>query len=91
MGVSRHHLQKQSRMLCCLGGCQVDALTLLGIPAIKFTSLDTKEASADAYRQLDNPALKLVYVTPERILKSKRFMSKLEKIHQVGMAVYMHQ
>ncbi|MEW5311483.1 MAG: hypothetical protein WDW38_003193 [Sanguina aurantia] len=63
---------------------QVDALTLLGIPAIKFTSLDTKEASADAYRQLDSPALKLVYVTPERILKSKRFMSKLEKIHQAG-------
>jgi hypothetical protein len=26
-----------------------------------------------------------VYVTPERVVSSKRFMSKLEKIYQVGV------
>lgn len=28
--------------------------------------------------------LKLLYVTPEKLAKSKRFMSKLQKMHQMG-------
>lgn len=28
--------------------------------------------------------LKLIYVTPERLAKSKRFMAKLQKMHQIG-------
>ena len=31
-----------------------------------------------------NNTLKLVYVTPEKIAKSKRFMSKVEKAYQLG-------
>jgi ATP-dependent DNA helicase Q1 len=36
--------------------------------------------------QMDDPQsnLKLVYVTPEKVAKSKRFMSKLEKLHKAG-------
>lgn len=28
--------------------------------------------------------LKLLYVTPEKLAKSKRFMSKLQKMHEMG-------
>ena len=28
--------------------------------------------------------LKLLYVTPEKLAKSKRFMTKLQKMHQMG-------
>lgn len=31
-----------------------------------------------------NSQLKLIYVTPEKIAKSKMFMSKLEKAYQAG-------
>ena len=31
-----------------------------------------------------NAHLKLLYVTPEKLAKSKRFMAKLEKMYQVG-------
>ena len=31
-----------------------------------------------------NSPLKLLYVTPEKLAKSKRFMAKLEKMYQAG-------
>ena len=31
-----------------------------------------------------NSNLKLLYVTPEKLAKSKRFMAKLQKMHQMG-------
>jgi ATP-dependent DNA helicase Q1 len=40
----------------------------------------------DIYKEMEstNSDLKLLYVTPEKIAKSKMFLSKLEKLHQAG-------
>lgn len=37
-------------------------------------------------QDMTNPEslLKLLYVTPEKLAKSKRFMAKLQKMHQMG-------
>lgn len=37
-------------------------------------------------QEMTNPQskLKLLYVTPEKLSKSKRFMTKLQKMHQMG-------
>ncbi|KAF8723361.1 hypothetical protein HU200_021886 [Digitaria exilis] len=65
---------------------QVMGLTALGIPAYMLTSTTNKEVEKFVYRALDKGEgeLKILYVTPEKILKSKRFMSKLEKCHHAG-------
>lgn len=36
-----------------------------------------------------NSQLKLIYVTPEKIAKSKMFMSKLEKAYQAGCLAHI--
>lgn len=61
-------------------------LAALGIPAYMLTSTTTKENEKFIYRALEKGEgeLKILYVTPEKISKSKRFMSKLEKSHHVG-------
>lgn len=65
---------------------QVMGLTALGIPACMLTSTTTKEDEKFIYKVLDKGEgdLKVLYVTPEKISKSKRFMSKLEKCHHSG-------
>lgn len=65
---------------------QVMGLTALGIPAYMLTSTTSKEDEKYIYKALDKGegALKILYVTPEKISKSKRFMSKLEKCHHGG-------
>ncbi|XP_044502444.1 ATP-dependent DNA helicase Q-like 2 isoform X2 [Mangifera indica] len=65
---------------------QVMCLAALGIPAYMLTSTTTKENEKFIYRALEKGEgeLKILYVTPEKISKSKRFMSKLEKSHHVG-------
>ena len=48
---------------------------------------DTPQDEAKAIQaSMEDPKsnLKLVYVTPEKVAKSKRFMSKLEKMHKAG-------
>lgn len=61
-------------------------LTALGVPAYKLTSTTSKDDEKFIYRALEKgeEGLKVLYVTPEKISKSKRFMSKLEKCHHAG-------
>lgn len=65
---------------------QVMGLAALGIPASMLTSTTTKEDEKFLYKALEkgDEELKILYVTPEKISKSKRFMSKLEKCHHAG-------
>ncbi|GJN28565.1 hypothetical protein PR202_gb16764 [Eleusine coracana subsp. coracana] len=65
---------------------QVMGLTDLGIPAYMLTSTTDKEVEKFIYKALDKGEgeIKILYVTPEKISKSKRFMSKLEKCHHSG-------
>ncbi|CAD5176060.1 unnamed protein product [Musa acuminata subsp. malaccensis] len=65
---------------------QVMGLTTLGIPAYMLTSTASKEHEKLIYKSLEKGEgeLKVLYVTPEKISKSKRFMSKLEKCHHGG-------
>ncbi|WCJ20620.1 ATP-dependent DNA helicase Q-like 2 [Euphorbia peplus] len=65
---------------------QVMGLTALNIPARRLTSTTSKEEEKLIYRALEKGEedLKILYVTPEKISKSKRFMSKLEKCHHGG-------
>lgn len=65
---------------------QVMGLTALGIPAHMLTSTTNKEDEKSIYKTLEKGEgeLKVLYVTPEKISKSKRFMSKLEKCNHAG-------
>ncbi|XP_068649970.1 ATP-dependent DNA helicase Q-like 2 [Aristolochia californica] len=65
---------------------QVMGLSALGVPAYMLTSTTGKENEKFIYKALEggNEELKILYVTPEKISKSKRFMSKLEKCHRAG-------
>ncbi|XAR57642.1 DNA helicase [Bertholletia excelsa] len=65
---------------------QVMGLAALGIPAFMLTSTTAKEDEKFIYKALEKGEgeLKILYVTPEKISKSKRFMSKLEKCHHAG-------
>lgn len=58
-------------------------LVASGIPAHMLTSTTSKEDEKFIYKALEKGEedLKLLYVTPEKVSKSKRFMSKLEKCH----------
>jgi ATP-dependent DNA helicase Q1 len=58
-------------------------LAALGIPAYMLTSTTNKVVEKFIYKALDKGEgeLKILYVTPEKISTSKRFMSKLEKCH----------
>ena len=61
-------------------------LAALGTPAYMLTSTTSKEDEKVIYKALEkgDGDLKILYVTPEKISKSKRFMSKLEKCHHSG-------
>ncbi|OIV92939.1 hypothetical protein TanjilG_20601 [Lupinus angustifolius] len=65
---------------------QVMGLTALGIPAYMLTSTTSKDNEKFIYKALEKgeEELKVLYVTPEKISKSKRFMSKLEKCNHAG-------
>lgn len=65
---------------------QVMGLVASGIPARMLTSTTSKEDEKFIYKALEEGEedLKLLYVTPEKVSKSKRFMSKLEKCHHAG-------
>lgn len=65
---------------------QVMGLVASGIPAFMLTSTTSKEDEKFIYKALEkgDEDIKLLYVTPEKISKSKRFMSKLEKCHHAG-------
>ncbi|KZV31711.1 mediator of RNA polymerase II transcription subunit 34 [Dorcoceras hygrometricum] len=65
---------------------QVMGLAALGIQAFMLSSATGKDVEKFIYKALEKGEgeLKILYVTPEKISKSKRFMSKLEKCHHSG-------
>ncbi|XP_063361986.1 ATP-dependent DNA helicase Q1-like [Cydia amplana] len=65
---------------------QVRSLTKKDIPAKLITSTSSKEESNAALNILKdkNSPIKLLYVTPERFAKSKRFMANLQKCFADG-------
>ncbi len=63
------------------------ALSALGVAAAGLTSLSSKEETAATLKQLEAGKLALVYATPERVISSKRFMAKLEKLYTVRCAL----
>lgn len=65
---------------------QVRSLTSKNITAKLITSSSSKEDTAEALNALKDKKtpIKLLYVTPERFAKSKRFMANLQKCHADG-------
>ncbi|KAL2629458.1 hypothetical protein R1flu_014144 [Riccia fluitans] len=65
---------------------QVMGLRALGVPAAMLTSTTTKDEEKAVYLSLEKGTgdLRILYVTPEKIAKSKRFVSKLEKCNKAG-------
>ncbi|GAQ81432.1 Helicase conserved C-terminal domain containing protein [Klebsormidium nitens] len=65
---------------------QVMGLSVMGIEAAMLTSQIDKEEETRVYKALEHGGqdLRFVYVTPEKVAKSKRFMSKLEKCDKAG-------
>ncbi|CAG5051766.1 unnamed protein product [Parnassius apollo] len=65
---------------------QVRSLTIKNIPAKLMTSTSPKEETTAVLNILKdkNTHVKLVYVTPERLAKSKRFMANLQKCYADG-------
>lgn len=65
---------------------QLMALQQLNVPATLLDAGSTKDHIKTVQEDMPNPkaALKMLYVTPEKLAKSKRFMSKLEKMYSVG-------
>nr|XP_054488186.1 ATP-dependent DNA helicase Q1 [Agelaius phoeniceus] len=65
---------------------QLMVLEQLGISAALLNASSSKEHVKWVHTEMlkRNSQLKLIYVTPEKIAKSKMFMSKLEKAYQAG-------
>lgn len=63
---------------------QLMALQELNINATQLNASSSKDHVKDTLNQmtLSNTKIKLIYVTPEKIAKSKRFMAKLEKAYK---------
>jgi ATP-dependent DNA helicase Q1 len=61
-------------------------LRALDISAGMLTATTPKEEEKFINSSLDNKGgdLRILYVTPEKIAKSKRFMAKLEKCNKAG-------
>lgn len=65
---------------------QVTQLDQLGIPSVVLNSSTSKEDFKRASSAMldHNSPLKLIYVTPEKLAKSKLIMSQIEKMYAVG-------
>ncbi|XP_068631910.1 ATP-dependent DNA helicase Q1-like [Battus philenor] len=65
---------------------QVRSLSIKNIPAKLMTSTSPKEETTAILNLLKdkNTPVKLLYVTPERLAKSKRFMANLQKCYADG-------
>ena len=60
---------------------QVEGLQKLGIAACSITSILDKGEARDTLNAVAENVYRLVYVTPERLVKSKTLMTKLEKLY----------
>ena len=65
---------------------QVLALKKFNIDARYLDASQSSQQVNDILAAMMDPdsGLRLLYITPERLAKSKRFMSKLEKVHSAG-------
>lgn len=65
---------------------QIMAMEALNVPAVLLNASSSREHVNHVQGQMidKNPSIKLIYVTPEKLAKSKRFMAKLEKMHKMG-------
>ncbi|KAK3881526.1 hypothetical protein Pcinc_014043 [Petrolisthes cinctipes] len=65
---------------------QLMGLRNRGVQAAMLSANSTRDEVNTVHNDMTNAnsRLKLVYVTPEKLAKSKRFMSKLQKMHQMG-------
>lgn len=65
---------------------QLQSLNALGIPTAIFNSQTDKDDTKAIFSKMIDPKsnLKLLYVTPEKLAKSKRLMSQLEKMYRAG-------
>lgn len=65
---------------------QIIAAQALNINASMLRAEMKQVQATEVYKQMvsDNITMKLLYVTPERLAKSKRFMNKLEKAYSSG-------
>ncbi|XP_074596861.1 ATP-dependent DNA helicase Q1-like [Brevipalpus obovatus] len=65
---------------------QLRGMKELGIEAMIFNAQSDKDDFKNLMNGMVNKesSLKLIYITPEKLAKSKRFMSQLEKMHSVG-------
>ncbi|KRZ97836.1 putative ATP-dependent DNA helicase Q1 [Trichinella sp. T8] len=66
---------------------QVISLNTRGIEAVLLYQHTPPEEMKRILAEMNSPGCKfrLLYVTPERLAKSKRFMAKLEKAYQAGL------
>jgi ATP-dependent DNA helicase Q1 len=66
---------------------QVMALGRLGVHAAALTASTPREEASATMALLDDPSstLRLLYVTPEKVVKSRRFFAKLEKAYKAGL------
>ena len=64
---------------------QVLGLSALGVEAAALTSHTPKEQANATLKDMGGASggPRLVYVTPEKVVASKRLMAKLEKLNQV--------
>ena len=65
---------------------QLMAVKSLGIESALLNASSTREEVNTVHASMvdKKSSLKLLYVTPEKLAKSKRFMSKLEKMYEMG-------
>ncbi|KAL4440297.1 hypothetical protein ABPG75_003298 [Micractinium tetrahymenae] len=65
---------------------QVLGLEELGVHAAALTSLTDKDAASAISKQVEDAlaGLRLLYCTPEKVVNSKRFFAKLEKVYKQG-------
>lgn len=65
---------------------QANQLKELGIPACVLSATATKEDFKYAMTSMVDPnsPLKLIYVTPEKLAKSKSIMAQIEKMYKIG-------
>ncbi|XP_064116589.1 ATP-dependent DNA helicase Q1-like [Macrobrachium nipponense] len=66
---------------------QIMGLRAVGVDARMLSAETPKEEVNLVYTAMTDPKgpVKLLYVTPERLAKSKRFMAKVQKMHQMGL------
>ncbi|XP_052270271.1 ATP-dependent DNA helicase Q1-like isoform X3 [Dreissena polymorpha] len=68
---------------------QVISLKSYGVNAAMLNASTNKDTIKQVQEAMvdKNADMKLLYVTPEKLAKSKRFMARLEKMYKVGMFV----